>query len=950
MDKLMDRELAGVTLDEAKDINWNVSGIFERLCSFSDTTFPNAQFLNQRFNRAGLATGNSESDLQDEDIELYDEKEQRWNWELCPAEDQERLLTAPGEDIPTNETQVEQSVAHLLASTSSLTSIPSSFLPASSLATSSKDGELESIKGDRCGTSTDEWSDVSGRPKRRGAACDGDDTQDGTYTYSGSEPSSDPTYLERLDVQKPAPKPSPPTFESHFGGFLNTISSLLADRPYGPPPPPHHPQSISDAIDLIADAPYIGASGYTQPPRTWNGSFSTKKLPVPEGQAGNYNRKPDLILLEHGLINFDGVDWSTPKAGAELTVSTWQANTTILRSLNTKSYLLFLAQPWRRYVLALTFANDEVRLHLYDRSGAVISRPHNFHRKFNAMIRLVYLFAHADRALLGFDPTIQISPLPSRGQGRPIGTVEGSSPGIIYNIWAMLMSTNGFVGRGTVCYHIRLSTSDNRTTDAINGGAGSDADDLVLKDYWAAKGLETHEATILDLLKGLDGVPELVDAWNVQFEGEDDTTFRNRPLSQSFNFSLWPNLVCRMHRRMVMRPLAYPITTFRSQIEFLSAFCGIVRVHKSLVARKILHCDISPNNMMLRDDPRLKTGMNIEMANTTYSIKKVRQHVTINKPDGETIDIAKNGDIFISKGNETTKDTSTAMKVFVDTLIAACVRLGLLIDFDYAQYITENGIFGPRGTGTLPYVSLEILFALRQLQTRRGKGMSDATINFEIADDLEAFFYVFIWICVMHHGPGCEPPPEETFKRLVVYDWSEGMTSEHGLHRAYSAKLAFLCEDDSIKAEISPYFLNLAPVAEKWKMHQYREVLRRQKDRKAGVRSDPTLTHDHIIRYLEEAIEIAKMRPHNADLLEFHQHLTAALPKDSSDDPLADSLPHMIQTHHTHLQPIREVPELVGFPSAKTRENHTGNRERAKRTLDVDQDLPRKRVRARSLD
>ena len=65
------------------------------------------------------------------------------------------------------------------------------------------------------------------------------------------------------------------------------------------------------------------------------------------------------------------------------------------------------------------------------------------------------------------------------------------------------------------------------------------------------------------------GVPELVSAWTVNIEGTDDKTDARRfPLSYSSEV--------RIHRRLLMKPVAIPISEFESAQELLSVFIDIL--------------------------------------------------------------------------------------------------------------------------------------------------------------------------------------------------------------------------------------------------------------------------------------------------------------------------------------------------------------------------------------
>ncbi|KAH7920649.1 hypothetical protein BV22DRAFT_1020824 [Leucogyrophana mollusca] len=222
------------------------------------------------------------------------------------------------------------------------------------------------------------------------------------------------------------------------------------------------------------------------------------------------------------------------------------------------------SQPWRRYALGLSIANESLRVHCYDRSGAIISRPYDIHEKPLALIRVIASLAFADRNRLGFDPTIRlalVSDLLSPSLNGPIGRVMGRAPSTVYDILEIVWSSQGFIGRGTTVYRVR----------------SKEGKEYVLKDYWVKANEAGHEAAILEKIASLkiDGVPTLVEKWNVQFNGQDDTT---ETLRKGLIMKHLPASFCaRIHRRLLMTPVGFPISSFRSQRELLSGLRDVIR-------------------------------------------------------------------------------------------------------------------------------------------------------------------------------------------------------------------------------------------------------------------------------------------------------------------------------------------------------------------------------------
>ena len=384
------------------------------------------------------------------------------------------------------------------------------------------------------GMSTEESSFV-----RKGAAYNGDSSRDQDY-FCGNRKQ----------------KGGNPLVENQFSAFLNTLSATVLQH--------LNERDGTAGTDLRAVAAH----------RWWYGDFSVKKLDSVDDEP-RWSRKPDLILLE-GSQDGTPITWRSPRAIGEFTHSKLAANITLIKTLNTKAYLLLSSQPWRHYVLGLSFANFQMRIHFFDRSGAQISSPLNFHRDFQVVADIIHMFAHADRALLGYDPTIDMYCIPSIP--KPVGSLSdfiGTVQGVgaeVFNIFELLWSSPGFIGRGTVCWHVRPEFAGS---SKANEGFLDDYD-YVLKDSWVDLSQVDHEPNILKHIAGIEGVPVLVGSWAVEFKEEEDTMLRYRPAG-------WipqEPFVNRVHRRQLTHPVGSPITTFRSQKELLQGLIhGLESTH-----------------------------------------------------------------------------------------------------------------------------------------------------------------------------------------------------------------------------------------------------------------------------------------------------------------------------------------------------------------------------------
>lgn len=126
-------------------------------------------------------------------------------------------------------------------------------------------------------------------------------------------------------------------------------------------------------------------------------------------------------------------------------------------------------------------------------------------------------------------------------------------------------------------------------------------------------------------------------------------------------------------------------------------------------------------------------------------------------------------------------------------------------------------------------------------------------LRHEIADDLESFFYVFLWFCVSFAGPN--KPINISSKgdnRTFFHSWGEGALAPGGLTSAVNAKSTLIhapVGNHRIKSQFTPYFSNMTALAERWKDRVQEEDLRR--NGRARVPTTP-LTHQTIVALLTE--------------------------------------------------------------------------------------------------
>ena len=155
--------------------------------------------------------------------------------------------------------------------------------------------------------------------------------------------------------------------------------------------------------------------------------------------------------------------------------------------------------------------------------------------------------------------------------------------------------------------------------------------------------------------------------------------------------------------------------------------------------------------------------------------------------------------------------------------------------------------------GTIPFLSIKLLEQISHaLQQRKSKGGSriykeDKLTSVQLhgdgfkvhhtpADNLESLFYVLIWILVLYDGPLGRERQDFDFKSSILGEWSESAIPN--LRVARNSKLAFIVDQNPeiMKSCVSPYFTDLAPLAEKW-----REIFRDRYRSRDAVDADSLL-------------------------------------------------------------------------------------------------------------
>ena len=272
-------------------------------------------------------------------------------------------------------------------------------------------------------------------------------------------------------------------------------------------------------------------------------------------------------------------------------------------------HLMFQNQDNRRFAYGLVITETEVTVYMFDHSGAVASRPCNYHQDPEQFWAIIVGLASDKTGRTGFDSSIF-------GDGRytKVRTFEriedGSSMRTHYTLKERLFQFLSLVGRGTICW---LATRPDEPYSRF-----------VIKDAWIAPEELAGREAEASLLRHIQtrgvvaGVVQIRHSEEVRrgIDATDlDTVFRNRRVEDS---SSSERALDRVHTRIVMDTHGKTLDRFATRKELLLAFHDAVLGAQDLafsrdndtlsdsVAHRnvhdmagVLHRDISVKNILI---------------------------------------------------------------------------------------------------------------------------------------------------------------------------------------------------------------------------------------------------------------------------------------------------------------------------------------------------------------
>ncbi|KAG1831122.1 hypothetical protein EV424DRAFT_1343246 [Suillus variegatus] len=130
---------------------------------------------------------------------------------------------------------------------------------------------------------------------------------------------------------------------------------------------------------------------------------------------------------------------------------------------------------------------------------------------------------------------------------------------------AVLWKSQGLFCRGIACYHV---------WDPV------DRKEYTVKDCWITEAKRYHKVDVLERVKGIPNVVQLVDHWDPAFGMDKVPCLRTGWTRGSVTDLLWD---------------------FSSRKELICAFCDFVVAHEAIIQQRVLHRDLSPNNFVISE-------------------------------------------------------------------------------------------------------------------------------------------------------------------------------------------------------------------------------------------------------------------------------------------------------------------------------------------------------------
>ncbi|KAG1802390.1 uncharacterized protein BJ212DRAFT_1304861 [Suillus subaureus] len=329
----------------------------------------------------------------------------------------------------------------------------------------------------------------------------------------------------------------------------------------------------------------------------------------------------------------------------------------------TKSYLIMQEQPWHHFILSFSICAEQLHAHYCDHSGLIITLLTPIQSSPSCVADAIAALLLGDLSLLDLNPTIHMCIPSCKGThtNLAVGAISWvtNNSNNRYSIMAVLWKSQGLFCHGMACYRVR---------DPVDG-------EYMMKDCWVAEVKRYHEVDVLERVKGIPNVVQLVDHWDVQFNGEPDCTAH---ILDGYGALLGNRLdkrFCnRYYQHLLLTPCGDPLWDFSSRKELICTFRDFVVAHEAMIQQRVLHGNLSPNNFVISEGigyfidfdhvSIIKEGKTFTVSFGTGTVPYISMHIL--KKMSKNTDIVKKSKTTINAKKSNSNTNSIAQLELVE--------------------------------------------------------------------------------------------------------------------------------------------------------------------------------------------------------------------------------------------------------------------------------------------
>jgi serine/threonine protein kinase len=584
---------------------------------------------------------------------------------------------------------------------------------------------------------------------------------------------------------------------------------------------PQHP-----AQDAFYDWFWEFQSNYLQGGRSTFTASADKALP-----GSDCKRKPDIFLVRSGSSNHDKkYGWADVRVIGELKKSTYKSFTTELIEFSGLAREVFASQPTRRFLHGFFIRGSMMQLSLFDRSGLCVSEDFDIHQDPCLFIKIMAGYSQMSDRELGENIFIKED---DTGRYIDFKGDEKKEEERLYLEKNPIAFQRAIVCRGTTCYRAKRQ--------------GSDQWEYVVKFAWRSDKTMAEGALLKRAKeKNVWGVAKL-------FGHQDLDTIAD--IRQGLRFGkLWTSqsnikdLINHSH--------------LQTQSGVVTSASGVSLTSLTSSAQKRKGPVESANPAKKKSRPGSRTGSNTTCLgvsshtgekNSLMALDVRKDGLFENRifsclaisPPGRSIheftsvkellevcrDAVKAHKSLYDEGKILHRDISDNNIIIIDAKRQEDPK-GMLIDLDLAKELDSDQSGARHRTGTMQFMAIGVL-----------QGSSHTYRH-----DLEALFYVFLWVIIAHQESDRSLPEGSSLR-----DWYLGSYIQMAnTKRGHMDKQQFR----SILAEFPAKFQDLKTVAEELRdiLFPYREGLF------IGTYSDPDEMYLPMIKAFERALRVIDSR------------------------------------------------------------------------------------------